>query len=143
MRPLIVALAFAAAAGAASAQQDPSDPGIRLTDSAAPTPIGAHKQAENAVRALIFNPGEAKFRNEAAKVAATVKHYAFDEPTEGPVSIVCGQYALHLPSGGYAGYAWFFVAIKHGQVLWSDIDDANPGGPRVAYGACKGSGLAN
>jgi hypothetical protein len=143
MRALTIALAVAAAAGTASAQQDPSDPGIRLTNPTLPAPAAARKQAENTIRALIADPDDAKFRDESAKVAMSVKHYALDEPIDGPVSVVCGQYALRFPAGGYAGYAWFFVAIKQSQVLWSDVDDANVGGPHVAYNACKAAGLAS
>jgi hypothetical protein len=58
------------------------------------------------------------------------------------VSVVCGQYNARGQTGGYDGYAWFFVAIKDSQVLWADVDHAADG-PGVAYLGCKGAGLAS
>lgn len=143
MRLCILALAIAAAAGGASAQQDASDPSgmVRFTKPPAPPPGGVRGEAENAVRGGLSDPDSAKFRREDVAVASSVKHGAFDAPIDGPVSIVCGQYSLRSATGGYGDYSWFFVAIKHGQVLWSDVDDA-ANGPGPAYNGCKGAGLA-
>jgi len=72
---------------------------------------------------------------------ASVKHGPFAERVDGPVSIVCGQYNPKGPVGGDGGYAWFFVAIKHGHVLWT-ADDVSAGTDE-AYESCKGAGLAD
>jgi hypothetical protein len=144
MRTLIVALAIAGTAGGASAQQDVTAPGgmVRFSEPPRGAPLSARKQAEITIKGTLADPDGAKFRTEGAVVASSVKHGAFDEPIDGPVSIVCGQYSSRNPTGVYSGYSWFFVAIKHGQVLWFDVDGAADG-PGAAYNGCKGAGLAN
>ncbi len=67
---------------------------------------------------------------------------AFGDRIPGPISIVCGQYRTRTATGGYSDYSWFFVAIKHGQVLWADVDKASDG-PGNGYYGCKNAGLAD
>jgi hypothetical protein len=141
MRALIVALAMAGAAGAASA----GGMGTGITSgevqqSITPTvPAGARKQAEDAIRHDLRDPAGATFRAVKAIEVASARHGAFGESIDGPISIVCGQYSSQDPKGGYS---WFFVALKRGKVLWSASDETS-GAPDEAHDSCKGAGLAN
>jgi len=97
------------------------------------------KQAEETIKHGLGDPDSVLFRAEGVSQAASVKHGAFGDRIAGPVSIVCGQYN----AGGQTGaYAWFFVAIKHGEVLWADVDEA-AAGPGSGYYGCKNAGLAS
>jgi hypothetical protein len=129
---------MASAAGAAGAQGVPSGPELRLPMRTYTVPASATKQAEDAVRRDLGDPAGAKFRDVRAAEVASVRHAAFEEPVQGPVSIVCGQVGVPNAAGGYGGYSWFFVAIKRGQILW---DAADKDGPGDAYLSCKGAGL--
>jgi hypothetical protein len=140
MRALIAAVAIAAVPGATLAQGVPTGPEIRHPMRTFTTPSGARKQAEGAILHELGDPADVKFREERAREVASVRRGAFQEPIAGPVSIVCGQYGLRDAAGGYAGYAWFFAAIKRGQVLWT-ISDKDPADPGDAYYSCKGAGL--
>lgn len=60
---------------------------------------------------------------------------------DGPLSVVCGQFATRDQTGGYGRFVWLYAGVKRGQVLWTDIDDG-AGGPDAAYDNCKGAGLA-
>ncbi|HXQ13774.1 MAG TPA: hypothetical protein VN814_04030 [Caulobacteraceae bacterium] len=141
MRALLVALAMVGVAGVAGAQDNASPNGeVRSNAAARPVPPTARKAAEAAIRAGLTDPNGAAFRAEGAVVAASVKR-AFGPLVEGPIAVVCGQFASRNPSGGYGGYVWFYAAIKDGQVLWTDIDDGS-GAPDAAYDSCKGAGLA-
>ena len=152
MRAFVLALALASMAGASMAGPGMAAPGRETTAdngdliTSAPTPPvppGARKQAENAVRDGLGERGgaEYQFRAEGVRVATSVKHGAFGPRVDGPVSVVCGQYDSRTPAGGDSGYAWFYVAIKDGQVLWADLDQGSDSG--VAYYSCKGAGLAS
>jgi hypothetical protein len=142
MRALVVALAIAGAAGAAGAQDNGAPGGsIRVYIPPPPVPGGARKQAEAAVRQGLAEPNSAAFRAERVTEVVSVKH-GFGPPIDGPVSVVCGQYASSDGKGGQSGYAWFFAAIKHGQVLWADVDLAGDP-PGAGYYGCKGAGLAS
>lgn len=143
MRAFVLALAIAGAAVAASAQDNsdgvPSG-AIRVEKAPPPVPGGARKQAEGVIRAGRTDPDSTLFRAERVIEAELVGH-GFGPRIEGPVSIVCGQYNARDRSGAYGGYAWYFVAIKHGQVLWADVDETGAPGP--GYYGCKGAGLAS
>jgi hypothetical protein len=140
MLALILALAIG---GAAGAQENASPNGeLRLDNPPPREPGGVRKQAESTVKQSLADPDSAQFRAEGVSQATSVRHGAFGERIAGPVSVVCGQYNARGQTGGYDGYSWFFVAIKHGQVLWADVDHAADG-PGVAYYGCKGAGLAS
>jgi len=142
MRAIVVALAIAGAAGAAGAQDNGAPGGsIRVDIPPPPVPGGARKQAEHAVREGLADPTSAAFRAEHVIEVESVKH-GFGPPIDGPVSVVCGQYASSDGKGGQSGYSWFFVAIKHGQVLWADVDSGDES-PGAGYYGCKGAGLAS
>jgi hypothetical protein len=143
MRALILALAIAGAAGAASAQQDTADQNgeVRFEAPIPAAPTGVRKQAEDTVRKGLVDPDGAEFRGVGVDEVASVKRGAFGQRIPGPVSVVCGQYDSRDRSGGHGGYAWFFVAIKRGEVLWADVDKGADG-PGVAYYGCKAAGLA-
>jgi hypothetical protein len=140
IRASILGIAMAGVAGAAVAQfTDAPNGSIRMEKPQAAPSSGARKQAEDAVRHSLTDPDAALFRSENVKVADSARHGMFSEPVSG-VSIVCGQYSTRAPGGG-AAYSWFFVAVKHEQVLWADIDQAADG-PGAAYSGCKGAGMA-
>jgi hypothetical protein len=42
---------------------------------------------------------------------------------DGPLSVVCGQFATRDQTGGYGRFVWLYAGVKRGQVLWTDIDD--------------------
>jgi hypothetical protein len=140
MLALILALAIG---GAAGTEENASPSGeVRMDHPPPPAPPSARKQAEEAIRHDQPDPGSVQFRDEGVSQASSVKHGGFGERIAGPVSIVCGQYNAHGQTGGYEGYSWFFVAIKHGEVLWSEYDHAADG-PGAAYSSCKNAGLAS
>jgi hypothetical protein len=134
MRALIVALAIVGAAGAASAATvSGGETPIR-----SPTPIvpsGARAQAEGAIKDDLGDPDNVTFRVVRVMEAASVRHDAFAQPVDGPVSVVCGQFSSRGRTGGDSSYSWFFVAIKRGHVLWTAR------GPDEAYYSCAGAGL--
>ena len=138
MRALIVALAIAAAAGSAAASgAGTAIWGGGVQQSITPTvPANARGQAEEAIKHDIGD-ADLKFRAVKASEVASVSHGALAAPVEGPVSIVCGQYE----GQGQADYAWFFVAIKRGHVLWA-TSAKTAAAPDEAYDSCKGAGLA-
>jgi hypothetical protein len=106
-------------------------------------PASARPQAENAIRHdLGGGPDSARFRAVQAVELAALRHGAFAELTQGPVSVVCGQYSSRDQQGAYGDYSWFFVAIKRGRVLWTS-SDAAPGTPGEAYYSCQAVGLAH
>ena len=114
MRALVVALAVAGVAGSASAQGSTTTWGGGVRESISPTvPANAIGQAKAAVKRDIGDD-KPTFRTVKASEVASVRHGAFTEPINGPVSIVCGQYE----KAGQGDYSWFFVAIKQGRVLW-------------------------
>jgi hypothetical protein len=134
MRALIVALAIAGAAGLAGATTVNSGdaPLSGLTPTA---PSNAREQAEHAIKDDLGDPDNVMFREVRVMAAASVKRGAFATPIDGPVSIVCGQFSSRGRTGGDGGYAWFFVAIKRGHVLWTSR------GPDEAYYSCENAGL--
>jgi hypothetical protein len=141
MRAVVLALAVAGLAGGANAQMSTGSWGGGVQHQVSPTvPAGALKQAEEAVRQAHGNPPGAAFRTVKAIEVATVKQSAFANPIDGPASVVCGQYTSGDPAS--ADYFWFFVAIKHGKVLWitSDTPSNSPGD---AYYSCQSAGLAD
>jgi hypothetical protein len=141
MRALVLALAIAVAAAAAIAQDNGAPSGAIKVEKPPPAvPGGARKQAEAAIRQGLPDPDSTQFRAERVTEVESVGH-GFGPRIEGPVSIVCGQYSTRDAAGGYSSYAWFFVAIKHGQVLWADVDESD--GPGNGYYGCKGAGLAS
>jgi hypothetical protein len=128
-------------AGAASAQDNASPNGeVRSNTAARPVPPAARKAAEAAIKAGLADPNGVAFRGERAVVANSVQR-AFGPLVEGPLAVVCGQFAARNQTGGGGGFVWFYAAIKHGQVLWTDIDDGS-GPPGAAYNSCKDAGLA-
>jgi len=145
MRALILALAIAGAATAANA----AGPAMATGQSdavpvPAPTPKvpdGVRKQAEDAIKQDLGNLETVAFRVVQVKEAAAVRHGPFAEAIDGPVSVVCGQYSPRDRTGRDGGYAWFFVAIKRGHVLWT-ADDVSAGSDEAFY-SCKGAGLAD
>ena len=140
MLGLILALAIG---GAAGTEENASPSGeIRMDHRPPPVPPSARKQAEDTIRHAQSDPDSVQFRDEGVSQAASVKRGAFGERIAGPVSIVCGQYNAHGQTGAYDGYSWFFVAIKRGEVLWSESDQASDG-LGAAYSSCKNAGLAN
>jgi hypothetical protein len=141
MRALVLALAIAGAAAAASAQDNGAPAGaIKVEHPPAPVPGGARKQAEAAIRQGLPDAESTQFRGERVSEVESVGH-GFGPRIDGPVSIVCGQYSTRNSAGASSAYAWFFVAIKHGQVLWSDVDETD--GPGNGYYGCKNAGLAS
>jgi len=145
MRALILALAIAGAAGAASAGvgtaiANGQSEGVPVPAPTPKAPDGVRAQAEKAVKHDLGDPASATFRAVKVVEVASVRHGPFAERIDGPVSIVCGEYNPRGPAGGDGAYAWFFVAIKHGQVLWT-ADDVTAGSDE-AYESCKGAGLA-
>jgi hypothetical protein len=147
MRALLLAIAMTGVAGASAAgvgHETTTDSGdLILSAPMPPAPAGVRKQAEGAVKDGLASEGSAQydFRAEGVRVATSVKHGAFGQRVAGPVSVVCGQYNARNRTGGDSGYAWFYVAIKDGQVLWADLDEGSDSG--VAYYSCKGAGLAS
>jgi hypothetical protein len=143
VRTLILALAAAVLiSGVASAQMSTgmSGPDIKSQIPPPAVSMGARDRAEAAVRHDLGGDGVVDFREVKASVVASIRHGPFAPPIDGPVSIVCGKYAAQDAGGGHGDYAWFFAAIKHGQVLWTA--DAASGAPDEAYASCKGAGLA-
>lgn len=140
---MIVALAIAGAAGPANAMGPGTTiSGGEVRESLTPTvPASARKQAEDAIKHDLGDPVGLAFRAVKAAEVASVRHGAFANPVEGPVSIVCGQYSPRDAKGGDSGYAWFFVAIKRGHVLWTASDQTSAT-PDEAHDSCKGAGLA-
>ncbi|HLY78766.1 MAG TPA: hypothetical protein VKQ70_05300 [Caulobacteraceae bacterium] len=140
MLALILALAIG---GAAGTEENASPTGeLRMDHRPPPVPPSARKQAEEAIRQGQADPASVQFRDEGVSQATSVRRSAFDPRIAGPVSIVCGRFNAHGQTGAYEGYAWFFVAIKHGEVLWSEYDQASDG-LGAAYNSCKNAGLAS
>jgi hypothetical protein len=143
MRALIVALAIVIAPGVASAQGGAgggaglAGPELRVRLQPHTVPSGAPRQAEDAVRRYFGDPDGAKFREVRASKVASVRRSAFEDRVDGPVSVVCGEFAV----SDRPRASWFFVAIKRGQVLWTAAD--KPAAPGEAYYSCKGAGLTN
>ena len=131
MRGLLFGMVLAMAVGAARADPAPT-----------PSPSDLEKLAEKAVSDTLTDPDSAKFRAEGVAASAWLKHGAFGRRIDGPAWVVCGQFNSKNRMGGYNGYAWFFVAMKDGAVLWADIDDATDDQPGPAYYGCHGVGLA-
>jgi len=143
MRTLMLALAAAFVAGAASATPgDIAGPEIRRALPPPSVPSGAREQAEDAIKHDLGDPASIRFRAVQAILVASIRHGAFAATTDGPVSVVCGQYAVRNSSGDDGAYSWFFVAIKRGQVLWTASNQSS-GTPDEAYYSCKGAGLTN
>ena len=100
-------------------------------------PSGARQQAEDAIKYDLGRPDSISFRDVMTLAVASVRHGAFAQSIDGPVSVVCGQYASRDRAGSASG--WFFVAIKQGRVLWTATDmSAAPG---EAYYSCDRAGL--
>jgi hypothetical protein len=146
VRALILALAIAGAAGAASAGNgDMANGQGENIPEAAPTPqvpSGARQQAEFVIKRDLGDPASVTFRAVRTMEAKTVKHGAFAQPIDGPVAVVCGQYNWQDRTGGDSRYYWFFVAIKQGHVLWSAFDLASSGFDE-AYESCAAAGLTH
>ena len=147
MRVLLLMTAICMAAVAARAQSDTDwDMGgqIRVTKPPAqgPAPGGVKKLAEDSVRAQLPDPADVAFKDVAAQVVASVRRSAFEDRIPGPLSIVCGQYAAKDTQGGQPRHGWFFVPIKHSQILWAEVDPPELGDGN-AYRSCKNAGLAN
>ena len=141
MRALIVALAIAGAAGAANAALPTVNSGeVPIPAPTPQVPDGARAQAEAVIRRDLGDPDSTTFRAVRTMEAKSVRHGAFAQNIDGPVSVVCGQYNREDRTGGDSRYYWFFVAIKRGQVLWTAFDVASSGFEE-AYYSCKGAGL--
>lgn len=141
MRSLIAALAVAACPIVASAQSTSlTGPDIRQRIETHTVPAGAVKQAEDAVRHELAEADTANFRVVKATEVAAVRRAAFEAPVDGPVSIVCGQFGLPEHAMADGGYAWFFVAIKRGHVLWI-TSDKGAAAPGDAYYSCRAASL--
>jgi hypothetical protein len=140
MRALILGIVLAGVASVAAAQFTDAPNGSIRTEKPQATPASnARRQAEDAVRQTLTEPGAALFRAEKLKVADSVQHGPFNQPIAG-VSVVCGQYAMRDPAGAPGAYSWFFAAVKNGELLWADIDQPADGrGP--AYAGCEGAGM--
>ena len=141
MRALIAALVLATGPSLAVAQMNGlTGPDIRRRIETHTVPADAVKQAEDAVRHALGEAETANFRVVKAAEVAAVRRAPFEEPVDGPVSIVCGQFGSPAQPVADGGYAWFFVAIKRGRVLWitSDKGAASPGD---AYYSCRGANL--
>ncbi|HEY1751917.1 MAG TPA: hypothetical protein VGG29_11665 [Caulobacteraceae bacterium] len=132
-------LAVAGMAGSAASAQGPGTTvwGGGVETSRAPTaPASARPRAEAEIRKEIGDEG-ATFRSVKASAVASIRHGGLGGPIDGPVSVVCGQYAKQ----GQSDYSWFFVAIKRGEILWTA--SAVTGQPGEAYASCEGAGLTN
>jgi hypothetical protein len=140
MRALMVALAIVAVPGAASAGLGTTVSGEDVRQTLTPTvPAGARKQAEDAIKLDLGEQTGVAFRAEKAVEVASLRHGPFTPVIEGPISVVCGQYTAPEQNGGYA---WFFVAIKRGRVLWT-ASDAPPSPTTEAHDSCQAVGVAN
>ena len=93
MRALIAALAVVAVPVAASAQMNGlTGPEVRRRIETHTVPAGAVKEAEDAVRKALGEADGARFRVVQAIEVAAVRRAPFEEPVDGPVSIVCGEF---------------------------------------------------
>jgi hypothetical protein len=136
---LAFALVISTVAGVASAQIGAQPGGEVREDLPTPkAPPKAPQQGMDAVRRELSNPQNLQFRMVKAKAVAQVQRGALAPSIDGPVSIICGQYAWE---GNKGAYAWFFVAIKRDQVLWTTLDQPDQG-DGDAYLGCRGAGLA-
>jgi hypothetical protein len=137
MRALIAALAIAAAAGSASAMGPGTGMGgDDVPHSITPTvPANARKVAEDAVKHDVGDDG-LKFRAVGASLVVSLRRGMFSEPIEGPLALVCGEYQKQ----GQTDYSWFFVAMKHGKVLWTT--DQTSDNADDAHDSCAAAGLA-
>jgi hypothetical protein len=147
MRALIVALAIAGAAGAASAGQhgemaDGQGENVPIPAPTPQVPDGARAQAEALIKRDLGDPDSITFHAVRAMEAKTVRHGPFAPTIDGPASVVCGQYKMQDRAAGASDYYWFFVAIKQGHVLWSAFDLASSEFDE-AYESCKGAGLTH
>jgi hypothetical protein len=143
MRAVILALAIAGAAGAASAQISLGVSGGEVPHQVSPTvPAGAVKQAKEAIQQAHGDREDVAFRAVRAIEVASVKQGAFSAPIDGPVAVVCGQVSAGDPGAASTDYYWFFVAIKRGHILWT-AEDKPSNSPGDAYYSCKGAGLAD
>jgi hypothetical protein len=146
MRVLMAALAICLAAGAARAQQDTDwGPGAQVRFATPPSgsraPGGARQQAEDAVKGQLPAGSSVAFHDVGTQVVTSVRR-GFEDRIAGPVSIVCGEYAVKDPEGGPLRQAWFFVPIKHSKILWTEVDPpAQDQG--AAYSSCRNAGLAD
>jgi hypothetical protein len=141
MRALILALAIAGTAGVAGAGGPTVNSGeVPIPAPTPQVPDGARRQAEDAIKRDLGDPDSTTFRAVRAMEAKTVRHGAFAETIDGPVSVVCGQYKFRDKSVADSDYYWFFVAIKRRHVLWSAFDMASSDFDE-AYESCKGAGL--
>jgi len=140
MRVVILALALVGVAGAGQAAVGTAITGGEVRETLTPTvPASARQQAEDAIKADLRDQPSVTFRAVKAVELASLRHGAFTPLIEGPVSVVCGQYSSQDPNGAYA---WFFVAIKRGHVLWTTTDA--PSGPsEEAHDSCTAVGIAN
>jgi len=92
--------------------------------------------AETAVKAKLSIPESIKFRAaEVAVVDGRIEQRSTHKRFEGPVKLVCGQYALKNATGGHGSYSWYFVAMKDGVVLFSEVDTSQV--PYTAYEDCR------
>jgi hypothetical protein len=140
MRAVILALALVGVAGAVHAAVGPTISGDDVRETLTPTvPAGVRQQAEEAIKADLRDQPVVTFRAVKAVELASLRHGAFTPLIEGPVSVVCGQYSSQDPNGAYA---WFFVAIKRGHVLWTTTD-APAGSDEEAHDSCTAVGVAN
>jgi len=143
MRALIVALAIAGAAGAASASLPTVNSGeVPIPAPTPQVPDGAREQAEAAIKRDLGDPDSITFRAVRAMEAKTVRHGPFEKTIDGPASVVCGQYKWQDRAAGQSDYYWFFVAIKRGHVLWTAFDMASSEFDE-AYESCKGAELTH
>jgi hypothetical protein len=142
VRGFSLALAITGIAGAAVAQDYVDPPRGYVNGSATSTPAtpGVKTQAETAIRGYFSSDG-LKFRAERVRIATSVTR-GFDQRIAGPISIVCGEYRQPDAPDDYRSYAWFYVAIKKGDVLWSEADTVADG-PSIAYDDCQGAGMTN
>lgn len=136
----MVAIALAGTAAAGDANKSIAG-GPENAASPAPDNGATITAAEQAVRDQLIDPDSAKFRSERATEVGWAKHGAFGSRIDGPISMACGEVNARNRMGGYSGFAWFLVAIKDGQVLWSDLDDATDDAPGSAFYGCKNVGL--
>ena len=81
--------------------------------------------AQAYVTDVLIDPDSAEFRwpDLGEALATGVKTWRFERALPGSAEIVCGRVNAKNRMGGYAGYAWFWVAIQDGEVRKYVLDE--------------------
>ncbi|MDQ2861593.1 MAG: hypothetical protein M3T55_12900 [Pseudomonadota bacterium] len=77
------------------------------------------------IRSALTDPDSAQFLWAGVTGTTNFKPAGLKTAIPGKVGLVCGMVNSHNRMGGYAGYAWFWVAIKDGVAILHLIDESN------------------